>query len=88
MQWSLTLALFTLISFLTLHWYNRTHQDAKFTAFAEEFFLDEVQANPIHFHYTIDNPSSYGIDERSLTLPVYQAGSARSEERRVGKECT
>ena len=68
LQWSLTLALFTLISFLTLHWYNRTHQDAKFTAFAEEFFLDEVQANPIHFHYTIDNPSSYGIDERSLTL--------------------
>lgn len=79
LQWSLTLALFTLISFLTLHWYNRTHQDAKFTAFAEEFFLDEVQANPIHFHYTIDNPSSYGIDERSLTLPVYQAGSAAND---------
>ena len=75
-QWSLALALFTLLSFLTLHWYGRTHQDAKFLAFAEEFFLDEVQANPIHFHYTIDNPSAYGIDESSLSLPVYEAGEA------------
>lgn len=75
-QWGLALALFTLLSFLTLYWYDHMHQDAKFVAFANEFFLDEVQANPIHFHYTIDNPSAYGIDEAALTLPVYQAGEA------------
>lgn len=78
-QWPLALALFTLVSFLTLHWYSHAHQDVKFSAFAEEFFLNEVQANPIHFHYTIDNPSAYGVDESSLTLPVYQAGAAAND---------
>lgn len=78
-QWGLTLALFTLLSILTLHWYVHAHQDDKFYAFAEEFFLEEVQANPIHFHYTIDTPSAYGIDESSLTLPVYQPGEAAND---------
>lgn len=78
-QLGLTLALFSLLSFLVLHWYSHSHQDDKFCAFAKEFFLDEVQANPIHFHYTIDNPSAYGIDESSLTLPVYQAGEAAND---------
>ena len=78
-QWSLTLALFTFLSILTLHWYGHAHQDAKFLAFAEEFFLDEIQANPIHFHYTIDTPSVYGIDESTLSLPIYQAGEAAND---------
>lgn len=73
------LILFTALSVVTLHWYGRTHQDTKFRAFAQTFFLDEVQANPIHFHYTIDNPSAYGVDESSLALPVYQAGDAANE---------
>lgn len=78
-QCTLVLILFTALSILTLHWYGRTHQDSKFCAFAQTFFLDEVQANPIHFHYTIDNPSAYGVDESSLTLPVYQPGDAANE---------
>lgn len=78
-QWTFVLILFTALSILTLHWYSRTHQDTKFRAFAQAFFLDEVQANPIHFHYTIDNPSAYGVDESSLALPVYQAGDAANE---------
>lgn len=73
------LILFTALSILTLRWYGSTHQDTKFRAFAKAFFLEEVQANPIHFHYTIDNPSAYGVDESSLTLPVYQAGDAANE---------
>lgn len=78
-QWTFVLILFTALSILTLYWYGRTHQDSKFRAFAQAFFLEEIQANPIHFHYTIDNPSAYGVDESSLTLPVYQAGSAADE---------
>lgn len=78
-QWTFVLILFTALSVLTLRWYGSTHQDAKFRAFAKSFFLEEVQANPIHFHYTIDNPSAYGVDESSLTLPVYQAGDAANE---------
>lgn len=73
------LVLFTVLSVLTLYWYGHTHQDSKFCAFAQAFFLEEVQANPIHFHYTIDNPSAYGVDESSLTLPVYQPGDAANE---------
>lgn len=75
-QWSLVLALFAALSLLTFFWYGHTHQDARFRAFAQALFLDEVQANPIHFHYTIDNPTAYGIDESALVLPVYQAGDA------------
>lgn len=78
-QCTLVLILFTALSILTLHWYGRMHQDSKFSAFAQAFFLDEVQANPIHFHYTIDNPAAYGVDESSLTLPVYQPGDAANE---------
>ena len=78
-QWTFVLILFTTLSVLTLYWYGHTHQDNKFRAFAQAFFLEEIQANPIHFHYTIDNPSAYGVDESSLTLPVYQAGSATDE---------
>ncbi|MCX4323985.1 MAG: DUF885 domain-containing protein [Lachnospiraceae bacterium] len=78
-QCTFVLILFTALSILTLHWYSRTHQDSKFCAFAQAFFLDEIQANPIHFHYTIDNPSVYGVDESSLTLPVYQPGEAANE---------
>lgn len=78
-QWSIFLTLFALISVFTLHLYGKTHQDARFRAFAQSFFLEEVQANPIHLHYTIDDPAAYGIDESSLTLPIYQAGSAAEE---------
>ncbi len=78
-QCTLVLILFTTLSILTLLWYGRTHQDNEFRAFAQAFFLEEVQANPIHFHYTIDNPSAYGVDESSLTLPVYQPGDAANE---------
>ncbi|MDE6404075.1 MAG: DUF885 domain-containing protein [Lachnospiraceae bacterium] len=78
-QWTFVLILFTALSVLTLYWYGCTHQDTKFRAFAQAFFLEEIQANPIHFHYTIDNPSAYGVDESSLTLPVYQAGGAADE---------
>lgn len=72
----------TLLAFatvLTLHLYGKTHQDTQFRAFAQNFFLEEVQANPIHLHYTIDDPAAYGIDESSLSLPVYHAGSAAEE---------
>lgn len=78
-QWSLFLALLAFATVLTLHLYGKTHQDAQFRAFAQNFFVEEVQVNPIHLHYTIDDPAAYGIDEASLTLPVYQAGSAADE---------
>lgn len=55
------------------------HADARFEAFAEDFFLQELQANPIHFHYTVDDPDAYQIDESLLRMPVYHAGDAAND---------
>lgn len=78
-QGAAALILFGAFIASTLLYYTHGHQDARFEAFGEEFFLSEVQANPIHFHYTIDDAVSYGIDESSLSLPVYQAGDAAND---------
>lgn len=75
-QWAVSLILFISFSFATLSGYLYTHADAGFEAFAKDFFLGELQTNPIHFHYSVDNPSLYHIDESHLKLPVYQAGDA------------
>lgn len=75
-QWAAALILFIGFCTFTLLYYAHGHQDASFKAFTTQFFLNEVQANPIHFHYTIDDARAYGIDESDLTLPVYHAGDA------------
>lgn len=56
-----------------------SHADAKFEAFAEDFFLQEMQANPIHFHYSVDDPSIYNINESDLKIPVYHEGEAAND---------
>lgn len=75
-QWAATLIIFAGFSAATLFGYVYTHADAQFESFMEDFFLQELQSNPIHFHYSVDDPSAYDIDESQLTLPVYRAGSA------------
>lgn len=78
-QWAAFLVIFTGFCAATLLSYTNYHADAKFESFAEDFFLQELQSNPIQFHYTIDDPSAYGIDESRLTMPVYHAGSASND---------
>lgn len=78
-QWTAALILFTCFSTATFFGYLYTHADAGFEAFTEKFFLEELQTNPIHFHYSVDDPSAYHIDESQLTLPVYRAGDAANE---------
>lgn len=75
-QWVSALILFIGFSSATLFCYIHNHADARFEAFTEKFFLSELQSNPIHFHYSVQNPDSYGIDESALSLPVYHAGDA------------
>lgn len=75
-QWAVTLILFAGFCAATLFGYVHIHADAEFEAFAEDFFLQEMQANPIHFHYSVDIPSTYHIDEAGLKMPVYHAGEA------------
>lgn len=78
-QWAATLILLGAFCASTLLFYTHHHQDARFETFGEQFFLNEVQSNPIHFHYTIDDAASYGIDESGLTLPVYHPGEAADD---------
>lgn len=78
-QWATALIIFTGFSAATLFGYVYNHSDAKFESFAEDFFLQQLQSNPIHFHYSVDDPSAYHIDESQLTMPVYHAGDAAND---------
>lgn len=75
-QWAAALLLFAGFSAATFYCFHLGHADARFERFAENFFLEELQANPIHFHYSIDDPEAWQIDETRLKLPVYHAGEA------------
>lgn len=78
-QWVAALILFTGFSLATLFGYVQNHADAEFESFTETFFLNELQTNPIHFHYSVDNPDAYHIDESLLKMPVYHEGEAAND---------
>ncbi len=61
---------------LTVFLYGYFHEDARFEKFTEELFKSELSSNPINLHYTLSDASKYGIDESTLTLPIYHAGEA------------
>jgi uncharacterized protein (DUF885 family) len=93
-QWLLAVVLLAGFCGAVLFFYSQHHGDARFEAFAEDFFIQELSSDPIQFHYSIENPDTYGIEESTLTLPVYQSGTAadnvyelsllRSELRELG----
>lgn len=68
--------LLLLFIFLTFFLYSYFNEDSRFEKFTEELFKSELCSNPISLHYTLSDASKYGIDESSLTLPVYNAGEA------------
>ena len=79
LQWAGAIILLFLFILFTLFLYSRFHEDARFEKFAEKFFLTDLCSNPINLHYTLMNPADWGIDESSLTLPVYHTGQASEE---------
>lgn len=78
-QWAAALILFAGFSLATLFGYVQNHADAEFESFTKEFFLNELQSNPIHFHYSVDDPEAYKIDESQLKMPVYHEGEAAND---------
>lgn len=50
--------------------------DRKFEAFTDTLFSQEVSANTITLHYTLCNPSDYGIDEPDISLGSYPVSPA------------
>lgn len=75
-QWIGAILLLLIFISITLFLYSRFHEDERFEKFTRNFFITELCSNPIHLHYTLENTLEYGIDESTLTLPIYQAGQA------------
>ncbi|MDE7019080.1 MAG: DUF885 domain-containing protein [Lachnospiraceae bacterium] len=75
-QWIGAVLLLLLFILLTLFLYSRTHEDARFEKFAKNFFVSELCHNPITLHYNLTNPSAYGIEEKTISLPIYHANQA------------
>lgn len=50
--------------------------DRKFEAFTDTLFSQEVSANTVTLHYTLCNPSDYGIDEPDISLGSYPISPA------------
>lgn len=44
---------------------------ASFCKFCDNFFVSELSGNTLNMHYTIANPSNYGIDSYEPVLPSY-----------------
>ena len=75
-QWAGAVLILLLFILFTLFLYSYFHEDSRFEKFAMHFFVDEISSNPLNLHYTLADPSAYGIEESSLTLPAYHSGQA------------
>ncbi len=78
-QWFGAILLLLFFILFTIFLYSQLHEDKRFEAFCENFFREELCANPIHLHYTLTDTSAYDIEESALTLPVYHSGQALLE---------
>lgn len=54
-------------------------ENRAFTEFTREIFVSEVSANTLTLHYTLQNPTAYGIAEPAVTLGNYTPGSAKGD---------
>lgn len=75
-QWIGAVLLLLLFVLFTYVFYRFFHEDTRFEKFVTSFFISELSSNPVSLHYTLTDASSYGIDEKSLSMPVYHAGEA------------
>ena len=45
--------------------------DSKFRTYTRELFRQELSGNTLSLHYTLKNPSAYGIQEKDVSLGSY-----------------
>lgn len=63
----ITLTLFTI--FISVFLFGCHHEEpVSFEEFTHELFVTEVTSNTINLHYTIENPTAYGIKNYEVTL--------------------
>lgn len=82
-QWAGMAVLMLLFILLTLFVYCKFHEDSRFEKFVQNLFVEELSANPINLHYTLEDAGVYGIDEEKLSLPVYQPGQMEKQHERL-----
>lgn len=58
---------------------GRTSSDPDFSAFLEELFQTEVTASTLNLHYTLKNPSDYGITDYPVTLGHFSSNGNTKE---------
>lgn len=59
--------------------------NADFEAFTNDLFLEEITANTINLHYSVENPSSLGIEDYEISLGDFSK-EARAESSTYLKE--
>lgn len=65
------LALFIFLTFSVFSVFVLSSDARAFQDFSKEFFRSELTGNTLNMHYTIAEPSSYGIDSYTPVLPSY-----------------
>lgn len=60
--------------------------DKNFEKFTDSLFCQEVSANTITLHYTVRNPSDYGIDNPDISFGAYPSTSASFAEQNAAIE--
>lgn len=60
--------------------------DKNFEKFTDSLFCQEVSANTITLHYTIRNPSDYGIDDPDISFGTYPSTSVTLAEQNAAIE--
>lgn len=63
-----------------------SNADKNFEKFTDSLFCQEVSANTITLHYTVRNPSDYGIDDPDITFGTYPSSSASLAEQNAAVE--
>lgn len=70
-------AIFLFLAFSVFAVFFLSRDARSFRRFCNDFFVSELSGNTLNMHYTIANPSDYGIDSYTPILPSY------SKERRI-----
>ncbi len=58
----------TLVFLLILSTLTGCNQDKTFEEFTHSIFLDEISSNTINLHYSLENPTEYGIKNYAISL--------------------
>ena len=81
---TVSLLLGTTILILSLSGCNQTTKQT-FEEFTHDLFVEEITSNTINLHYTIENPSAYGITDYEISLGDFSKVTRDSSKEELQK---